>query len=256
MYPALRYNASDMHDLALLVRDKYSGDATLVTEEDRKRLRSGEPLAYIIGWVPFLGLTLDLASRPLIPRPETEWWTEKLIGVLRTRFGDRPFSLLDIGAGSGCIGLSVAHAFPNAHVSLSDSEYRHIEIIKENARRNNIPQERIAVYTSDLFSDIPNAKWNVIVSNPPYIPQGRTLEQSVTSFEPNEALFAGTCGLDVISRLIAAASEFLVPQGELWIEVDMSHAERVSELCTHSGAKIAEVHSDPYERPRLVVAYW
>jgi methylase of polypeptide subunit release factors len=66
-------------DLDLLVRDKYDGDASRVTQEDRDRLDTGEPLAYVIGWAPFLNLRIDLSSRPLIPRPETEWWTELLI---------------------------------------------------------------------------------------------------------------------------------------------------------------------------------
>src|SRR6266481_7254990 len=87
-------------DIAALVRDKYGGiENAPELEADLARLASGEPLAYVIGWIPFLGVRVRLDSHPLIPRPETEWWTNELIAHLHERFDTRPFHLLDLCAG-------------------------------------------------------------------------------------------------------------------------------------------------------------
>src|SRR4051812_37967220 len=121
-----------MQDIELLARDKYDGDASRITQEDRARLAAGEPLAYVIGWVPFLGLSIGLDTHPLIPRPETEWWTEELVGRLRERFGARPFKLLDLCAGSGAIGLAVLKELPGAQVSFAELSPEHTELILRN----------------------------------------------------------------------------------------------------------------------------
>jgi len=92
-------------EIGQLLRDKYGGDPKADLTQDIARLDAGEPLAYVIGWIPFLGLTIRLDSHPLIPRPETEWWTEELIAHLKDLFGDTPFRLLDMCAGSGAIGF-------------------------------------------------------------------------------------------------------------------------------------------------------
>ena len=98
-------------DYRALVRDKYDGDQHADLSADIARLAQGEPLAYVIGWQPFLGLSIDLSTRPLIPRPETEWWTELLIQELKKQFPSAPFTLLDLCSGSivriSCIGCPV-----------------------------------------------------------------------------------------------------------------------------------------------------
>src|SRR5262245_12793069 len=93
----------------VLIRDKYGGDETRITKEDEERLASGEPLAYIIGHIPFLGLSISLRTKPLIPRSETEWWTEKLVGEIR----EKSCAVLDLCAGSGAIGLAILKHCPN-----------------------------------------------------------------------------------------------------------------------------------------------
>lgn len=243
-------------DLRSLIQDKYAGRAEAVTDEDVARLASGEPLAYIIGWQPFLGLRLALDSRPLIPRPETEWWTERLIAHLQERFGESPFTLLDLGAGSGAIGLAVAKHLSNAHVTLTDIEPSHLALIQENARTNGVPEVRIELRTSDGFENLTNSRFDVIASNPPYIPEGRTLPESVTAFEPERALFSGTDGLDLIRKIAEGAHEHLSPGGELWLEADAHNVHAAGALIRAGGALRAEVVHDMYDRPRLVVSYW
>lgn len=241
-------------NLELLARDKYAGDASLVTQTDVERLAGGEPLAYVIGWIPFLGLQIRLESRPLIPRPETEWWTDKLITRLQERFGDAPFSFLDLCAGSGAIGLTVLREFPNASASFIELMPEHCEQIKENISVNNLDASRVQIICSDLFTT--NETWDVIATNPPYIPDGRALDASVTSFEPSEALFSGDDGLCLIRSIAAEVPQHLNPQGEMWLEADVSNIEEAQNLLQEGGARESTILTDQYDRPRVVVSYY
>jgi HemK-like putative methylase len=243
-----------MDDIALLVRDKYLGDASQVTQEDYTRLEAGEPLAYVIGWVPFLNLRVGLDSRPLIPRPETEWWTESLIAHLHTRFGDTPFRFHDMCAGSGAIGLSVLKAFPFAQVTFSELVPEHCELIRKNIEVNSLHSERADIRQSDLFLNFGDERWDVVAANPPYIPQGRELDMGVTNYEPGIALFSGSDGLDLIRRLAVDVPSRLHSEGELWLECDISNIREAAQLPV--GSARTEILTDPYDRPRVVVAYY
>lgn len=249
-----------MTDLEALVRDKYEGDATKVTDEDRKWLAAGEPLAYIIGWLPFLGLRIDLTSRPLIPRPETEWWTKELNNHLRERFADAPFRLLDLCAGSGAIGLSLLRAFPNARVSFGELIPKHVDQIRKNIELNGLDMTRADVRASDLFESFAGARWDIIATNPPYIPAVREaeLDPSVTQYEPHEALLAGPDGLDIIRRIAEKAPSHLNPDGELWMECDISNIEAAQQLmsATDRPPERSVIRNDQYGRPRVLVSYF
>lgn len=246
-------------DVRHLIRDKY-GSLDAVSEEalekDVERLRAGEPLAYVIGWLPFQGLRIGLGSRPIIPRPETEWWTGELIKALETRFGEQPFRLLDLCAGSGAIGLSVLARFPHAEVSFGESIALHTDQIAENVRSNHLDATRARIRRGDLFTPFFEERYDVIASNPPYIPDERELEESVSAFEPPEALYAGTDGLDIIRRIAQEAREHLLPNGELWMECDIANIEEARELVREGGAKTTEIRMDQYGRARLLVGYY
>lgn len=241
---------------ALLVRDKYGGDTSVDLSKDLARLSAGEPLAYVIGWVPFLGLRIALDSHPLIPRPETEWWTEELVKHLRERFGERPFRLLDLCAGSGAIGLSVLHAFPHAQVSFGELVPEHSDLIRKNIEVNSLDASRADIRTGSLFEPFAHEQFDVIVSNPPYVPEDRVLDTSVTEFEPTEAIYSGPDGLSLITSIAKSAAQYLLPEAELWIECDIDHADQVRELLLSGGAHTALVRNDLYGRPRLCVGYY
>jgi release factor glutamine methyltransferase len=245
-----------MSDLDLLIRDKYDSDASRVTEEDTERLESGEPLAYVIGWAPFLGLNIHLDSHPLIPRPETEWWTERLIARLESRFNNAPFSILDLCAGSGAIGLSVLKEYALASVSFGELIPAHTAQIQTTLSGNALDVSRADIQTSDLFSAFGDRRWDVIATNPPYIPSTRTLDASVTTFEPSEALFAGSDGLELIRRIAEEATVHITPGGELWMEADISNITEAEQLLLQGGARRTEILNDLYDRPRVVVAYY
>lgn len=236
-------------DVDALIRDKYAGDRGADMMADLSRLARGEPLAYVIGWVPFLSLHLDLDSRPLIPRPETEWWTEKLITYLKKKYGDQSFTLLDLCAGSGAIGLSILREFPNARVSFGELIDDHAEQIKRNLEKNDLDASRADVRAGDLFAPFTES-FDIIATNPPYIPEDRKLEDSL-SYEPKEALYAGADGMDLIKRIITEVPEHINEGGELWMECDIDNIETARLLLPNS-----EMYSDPYGRPRLLVGHY
>lgn len=241
----------------LLIRDKYNGDVSIDLTKDLDRLEEGEPLAYVIGWVPFMGLHIDLDSHPLIPRPETEAWTEDLIKHLEERFGNNPFTLLDLCAGSGAIGLTVLKRFPAARVRFSELMGAHVALIRKNLEVNGLDAARATVHESDLFEAFPeDQRFDIIVTNPPYVPDTRVLEESVTGFEPPEALYAGPDGLSLIRRIADEASGRLEPGGELWMECDIANIEEAKTLLLAGGAETAEIRTDPYGRSRVCVGYY
>ena len=239
-------------DEEALIREKYGGNrkAPELTE-DLARLAGGEPLAYVIGNIPFLGLSIDLGSRPLIPRPETEWWTEELIKTLVP--GAR---VLDLCAGSGAIGLAVLKHVPNAHVSFGELMPVHTELIRKNLAANGLDAARADIRAGDVFAPFEGVAFDVIATNPPYISTDRALPESVAAYEPHEALHAGKDGLDVIRRIIDGAPSHLTKGGALWMECDIDNIEAARELLLAKGFKNAQIRTDPYGRERIVVAHW
>lgn len=235
-------------DIALLKRDKYgNNDADMSL--DIQRLQQGEPLAYVIGWIPFLGLHIDLSSRPLIPRPETEWWVEELIKTVKPQD-----NVLDLCAGSGAIGLSILK-YTEASVSFGELIPSHIETIQKNIEINGLPKSRVQVRAGDLFAPFHNQKFSIIATNPPYIPSTRELPESVSFFEPKEALYAGIHGTEVIERIIKETPEHIELGGTLWMECDIDNVEYAKKLALETAVS-AEIRTDLYGRPRLLVAYY
>jgi len=241
-------------DAAWLLRDKYAGVENESYRADLARLATGEPLAYVIGWIPFLGLRIELGSRPLIPRPETEWWTEKLIQTLHKKYGTQQFHVLDLCAGSGAIGTAILAEFSNAYVTFIDIDSAYEKTIKDSLALNNISKKRAQFHTGDLFAPIQNEQFDIVVTNPPYIPENRILPTSVEDFEPAPALRAGAHGLDIIRRIAQDIQTHLTPNGFVWIEIDALHAKESRTLFANSGMHTT-LYKDPYGRERLIVAY-
>ena len=121
-----------------LLAEKYGGVEGEAFHTDCRRLEAGEPLAYIIGWTPFLDCRIYLDSKPLIPRPETEYWTERVIKALQgvATAAPSPRRVLDLGAGSGAIGVAIAKALPTALVTFADIDPAHLPTIECNLSQN------------------------------------------------------------------------------------------------------------------------
>lgn len=235
---------------AWLIRDKYQGDPQVDLTNDLTRLKKGEPLAYVIGSIPFLNCQLDLRYHPLIPRPETEYWVKQFLQRLKQT--DSAGRILDLGAGSGCIGIAVLKNAPASRVVLADIDPSLVKQIKINLTLNQLRTRRTRVLCSDLFSQV-TGKFDFILVNPPYIPTRRKLDQTVVAWEPAQALWGGEQGLDVITKILAQARTFLKPHGEIWLEFDASQKTRLAKMISTGGQYTGEFHRDQFHRWRWVV---
>ena len=190
-----------------------------------QRRLAGEPLAYILGEREFFGLSFRVTPATLIPRPETELLVELALARIPQPLPASPcqgrsayvFRLLDLGTGSGAIALSIAHARPDIEVTAVDASPDALEVARDNAWRLNIGNTRLL--HSDWFSALTDERFNLIVSNPPYIADGDAhLAQGDLRFEPRSALASGADGLDDIRHIIAQAKKHLNPGGWLLFE--------------------------------------
>ncbi len=283
MHPNQSDTSKDIH---WLLTEKYGGTASAAFEVDKARLALGEPVAYVIGWQPFLGLNIYLDSKPLIPRPETEWWTEQMLPkakevfeesvsqAVEPRGGDAQagedaalsektsLRFLDLCAGSGAIGCAVLKALPYMEVHFGEIDPTHEQTILKNIRENNLDESpysakatrgtRAHVQIGDLFTPFAGMQFDVIACNPPYIPASRTLHPSVADHEPGLALYAGSDGLDLIARLAAELPTYLAPGGQAWIECDIANIVDAQKLFERQGFT-AEIRTDQYDKPRVIV---
>jgi len=217
------------------------------------------PLAYVLGTVPFLDLAILVRPPVLIPRPETEWWCAQLCEHIAKVQGDKPFVLIDMCTGSGCIGLAVAQRFVHATVYGVDISPQACDLARENAKKNGI--DNFVVVQSDLFAslELPAHSVDFVVANPPYIPRDMwaSLDGEVRCFEDRAALIAGAQGLDCIERIVDQAHTFLVMDSLvglwlLWIEVDESHVQLVVQHALNLGYAQAEIVHDQYGKNRVV----
>lgn len=195
-----------------------------------KRRAAREPLQYIIGHQPFRNLELKVAPGVLIPRPETEQLVERVLEWIRCGPTAAP-TILDIGTGTGAIALSLA-AEASAMVTATDVSDTALAIAVENRDAAELT-DVVAFRAGSLFEAVPHdAQFDVIVSNPPYIAEvdEQTLDPEVRDWEPRDALFAGTDGLDVIRRLAEGAARHLRCGGLLALEVGSGQARTVASL--------------------------
>lgn len=215
-----------------LLKEKYNHKPNPEFAIDCQRLKAGEPLAYVIGYVNFLNCQIWLDSRPLIPRVETEYWVELLIKELKKINSTSPLRVLDLCAGSGCIGVAIAKAMSTAIVDFIELDPTHITTIEKNCRVNNLPKDQVRIMVSNLFENLEQAKqYDFIVSNPPYIdPALKRTEVSVTSFEPHLALYGGAGGLELIRTIIKTAPHRLKEKGQLWLEHEPEQAQIIKTL--------------------------
>jgi len=239
-----------------LLEEKYGGRETLEYEADKKRLARSEPLAYVIGWQPFLDLKIFLDSKPLIPRPETEWWTEQLLAHVgrSTSYG----RFLDLCSGSGAIGCAALAKLPNAQVYFCEIDPAHEATILKNIRENDLNKspvcagKRADIRIGDLFKPFGDMRFDIIAANPPYIPAGRTLPASVADYEPASAFYAGEDGLANIRRIATELPQHLTRDGIAWIECDDMYAETARMLFESHGFN-AEIRTDQYGAQRSIV---
>ena len=203
-----------------------SAEALAQLEAMLERRRAGEPVQYILGSADFMGLKFQVGPGVLIPRQDTETLVEAALIALQT-LGDSP-SVLDLCAGSGCIGLSLASLAPHARVTLADASREALEIARRNMHALSVKAE---LRHGDLFAAVGRERFDLIASNPPYIPRGELAElQREVQYEPRLALDGGPDGLDFYRRVAGEAERHLNPGGSIYLEVGMGQAPAVLEL--------------------------
>ena len=196
-----------------------------------QRRLHGEPIAYILGEREFFGLNFRVTSATLIPRPETELMVELALQHLPLQ---SPRRVLDLGAGSGAIAISIAHARPDAEVVAVDASAAALQVARANARQLNTPN--VTFVKSDWFAALDDQRYDMIVSNPPYVAAGdEHLAQGDVRFEPISALASGADGLDDIRRIVLEAPKHLTGNGWLLLEHGYDQAETVRVLLAQNG---------------------
>jgi len=202
-------------------------DQLVKIREMLSRRSAHEPLQYIFGETEFYGLRFKTVSGVLIPRPDTEI----LVGKITENIGDKKINILEIGTGSGCIAVSVAHSCGNAKIKATDISETALKSALENAEKNNVI-ENIEFIKHDIFTDKINRKFDLIVSNPPYIRKEiiSTLNRQVREYEPINALSDNNDGLTFYRRINELLPEILNKRGLLFLEIGYDQKEEVTRI--------------------------
>jgi release factor glutamine methyltransferase len=214
-----------------------------------------EPLQHITGSTSFCGHEIAVNRHVLVPRPETEMLAELGWQFLATRHPS-PVTALDLCTGSGCIAIALAAKCPEAKIGATDISAEALALAKENAARNNVAGQ-IEFRQGDGFAALANgAKFDLIVSNPPYIPGAEiaTLEPEVRDFDPRVALDGGADGLEFYRLIALQAEAFLKPGGKVMVEFGDGQAEAIRKIFETEKWIVEAVKEDYSQRARILVA--
>ena len=220
--------------------------------ESLVRRRAGrEPLAYVTGVREFWNLDIEVTPAVLIPRPETELLIETALEHFER---DQPIRIADVCTGSGCIVIGLAREFPHASLVASDISASALAVAKRNISRYEL-ESRVQCVKTDLLEDLP-APFDLVVANPPYVPtaDAADLAPEVRQFEPPRALFGGTDGMQIVTRLIAQAPAALRKDGLLLFEFGSGQRDAVEAAIGRTPSlTLVDVKHDLQDIPRTAV---
>jgi len=217
---------------------------------------AGVPLPYIVGQWEFFGMTFELTPDTLIPRPETELLVEHALAWAHAHPGDK--NVLDVGTGSGCIAIALAKHDPKLHATALDISHAALIVASHNAHAHQV-QRRVHFVQADMRDPFPfyldhPCRFDIICSNPPYIPKSNLATVPVSQHEPRLALDGGENGIELITALLPQAALLLNPGGLFLMEIDTSHADKAKTL-TADHFPEADIHLqfDLAGKDRLIV---
>jgi release factor glutamine methyltransferase len=211
-----------------------------------------EPFQYITGRQEFYGLDFAVTPDVLIPRPETEMIVESAIEILDGRGNPR---FCEIGVGSGCISVAILHNVQKSLAVGLDISEKALKIAGLNAGKHKVT-DRLKLKVSDIFAALTDEKFDLIVSNPPYVPREdiKSLQAEVRDFEPLTSLTDGGSGLSIVEKIVREAPRFLMPEGILLMEIGFSQAEQVKSMFDGKIWRAVEILPDLQGIPRMVKA--
>lgn len=260
-------------EIKWLIDEKYQGKLGLKANRDIKKLKKGVPLAYLIGHQPFLRCQIDLKYRPLIPRVETEYWTEKAIEDIRKNndfIKKNKIKCLDLFAGSGCIGIAILKNTENTTVDFMDIKRKYLKQIKRNLELNEISQSRYRIIRSNILNhtevrlpydyNIFNRtkvgfSYDYILANPPYVSlkEMKMVQESVLNHEPRKALFAGSDGLKYIKKFLTDAKEYLNLEGKIYMEFGFDQKSAIEKIIKECHYGNYAFFKDQYDIWRYII---
>jgi release factor glutamine methyltransferase len=242
----------DLHN-PVLVESTFAtiGDTEVIEEAfynllDRRL--NFEPLQYLVGSAPFRYLDIEVGPGVLVPRPESELLVEAVLQHISNL--PAPVSVIDLGAGSGALSLAIATEAPSTRVIAVEKSPEALFWLKKNV---SVIAENVRVVEGDVAEVLPGVKCDVVIANPPYIPDEQDLPRDVLGFEPHIALFGGPTGMELPRRFIQAAARLLKPAGVLVIEHTEDQAIAIAGELAVDFEDIA-VHEDLVGRPRWTSA--
>ena len=203
-----------------------------------------EPLQYLTGTAPFRHLDIQVGPGVLVPRPESELLVEAVLQHIKNL--PQPVSVVDLGAGSGALSLAIATEAPGSRVIAVEKSQDALIWLKKNV---SVISENVRVVEGDVADVLPGIKCDVVIANPPYIPQRQQLPRDVEVFEPHVALFGGPTGLEIPQLFINAAARLLKPEGVFVIEHGEDQADEIAKLLDVDFSEVAS-HDDLVGRPR------
>ena len=227
----------------LLLEENIKNEDEVRFRSDIKRRSTGEPIQYITGRAYFRKLTLSVGPGVLIPRPESELLVSDLLAKISHL--PRP-NVVDLGAGSGALALSIAKEVVNARVVAVEKDSEAMYWLRKNVDAHN---QSVEIVESDVADFDGQGKFDAVIANPPYIPTSEQLPIEVANFEPPHALFGGASGIESPEIFIGAAERALRPGGYFVIEHHESHGEQVKRILDRSFNNLT-LHYDLNNRPR------
>ena len=221
------------------------------------------PIEYKKGFTKFLNCKIDLRNRVFIPRIETEFWVKKAIKELSSL--KERLKVLDIFAGSGCIGISILKNVKNSFVDFADIDKRAIEQIKINLKlnlphtelvlvRGKISPKRYKIYRSNLFEKLKGKKYDFIFANPPYVAIGRLkeIQPSVLKYEPKTSFLAGKKGLFYVRKFLKEVKKFMKPGVIIYLEIDPEQKNDILNILKKESYKNSKFFKDQFKKYRFV----
>lgn len=233
------------------LEEEVSQDQVNLLKKEIKALEENKPLQYVIGHVNFYGHEFDIDNRVLIPRFETEELVENTVKYIN-KFFTNPVDIIDLGCGSGVIGLTLEKKVSTNSVDLVDISPEALEVTHKNCAKLN---SKANIIQSDMFTNIAK-KYDIIISNPPYIKTTEEIEEIVKNNEPHLALYAGADGLDCYKKILKQASIHMKDKSLIAFEIGMTQAKDITKLAYQYLENITiEVKKDLSGKDRMLFIF-